>query len=172
LLLALASTVIFGSSPVGLVNTFYCPRFVTSLFVASYDSQGYGGGLRPRLHTGFETHSQLTLLITSWLEPCRKHRSSVAVQLLFSDGMTYSIVACAAIGTECGENIIPLLLFSGRCLATAGCCDSTILALSEFSVKLLRLRKWVTLISEIQISNFIFHYTGITEWPVIILRAG
>jgi hypothetical protein len=23
-----------------------------SLFVASYDSQGYGGGIRPRLHTG------------------------------------------------------------------------------------------------------------------------
>jgi hypothetical protein len=26
-------------------------RFETSLFVASYDSQGYGGGIRPRLHT-------------------------------------------------------------------------------------------------------------------------
>jgi hypothetical protein len=25
----------------------------TSLFVASYDSQGYGGGIRPRLHKGF-----------------------------------------------------------------------------------------------------------------------
>jgi hypothetical protein len=24
-----------------------------SLFVASYDSQGYGGGIRPRLHTGY-----------------------------------------------------------------------------------------------------------------------
>jgi leucyl aminopeptidase (aminopeptidase T) len=23
-----------------------------SLFFASYDSQGYGGGIRPRLHTG------------------------------------------------------------------------------------------------------------------------
>jgi hypothetical protein len=31
---------------------FYCLRFETSLFVASYDSQGYGGGIRPRLHTG------------------------------------------------------------------------------------------------------------------------
>jgi hypothetical protein len=27
-------------------------RFETSLFVASYDSQGYGGGIRPRLHKG------------------------------------------------------------------------------------------------------------------------
>jgi hypothetical protein len=25
------------------------------LFVASYDSQGYGGSIRPRLHTGFST---------------------------------------------------------------------------------------------------------------------
>jgi hypothetical protein len=33
-------------------TTFYCLRFETSLFVASYDSQGYGGGTRPRLHTG------------------------------------------------------------------------------------------------------------------------
>jgi hypothetical protein len=27
---------------VGLVTIFYCLRFETSLFVASYDSQGYG----------------------------------------------------------------------------------------------------------------------------------
>jgi hypothetical protein len=31
---------------------FYCLRLETSLFVASYDSQGHGGGIRPRLHTG------------------------------------------------------------------------------------------------------------------------
>jgi hypothetical protein len=42
-----------GPSPVGLVTIFYCLRFETSLFVASYDSQGYGGGIRPRLHMGF-----------------------------------------------------------------------------------------------------------------------
>jgi hypothetical protein len=30
---------------------FYCLRFETSLFVTSYDSQGYGGAIRPRLHT-------------------------------------------------------------------------------------------------------------------------
>jgi hypothetical protein len=36
----------------GLVTIFYCLRFVTSLFIASYDSQGYGGGIRPCLHTG------------------------------------------------------------------------------------------------------------------------
>jgi hypothetical protein len=48
-----------GPSPVGLATIFYCVRFETFLFVASYDSQGYGGGFRPRLHTGFMTESAL-----------------------------------------------------------------------------------------------------------------
>jgi hypothetical protein len=42
-----------GPSPIGLVAIFYCLRFETSLFVASYDSQGHGGSIRPRLHTGY-----------------------------------------------------------------------------------------------------------------------
>jgi hypothetical protein len=37
----------------GLATVFYCFRFETSLFVASYDTQGHGGGIRPRLHTGY-----------------------------------------------------------------------------------------------------------------------
>jgi hypothetical protein len=37
---------------VGLVAIFYCLRIETSLFVATYDSQGHGGSIRPRLHTG------------------------------------------------------------------------------------------------------------------------
>jgi hypothetical protein len=41
-----------GPKPMGLVIIFYCLTFETSLFVASYDSQGYGGGIRPRIHTG------------------------------------------------------------------------------------------------------------------------
>jgi hypothetical protein len=39
-----------GPSSLGLATIFYCLRFKTSLFVASYDSQGHGGGIRPRLH--------------------------------------------------------------------------------------------------------------------------
>jgi hypothetical protein len=50
-LLALANAVILGSSPLGLATVFYCLRFETSLFVASYDSQGHGGGIWPRLHS-------------------------------------------------------------------------------------------------------------------------
>jgi hypothetical protein len=50
-----------GPSPVGLVTIFYCLRFETSLFVTSYNSQVYGGGIQPRLHTG-ETlcHREIT----------------------------------------------------------------------------------------------------------------
>jgi hypothetical protein len=40
-----------GPSPLGVAAIFYCLRFETSIFVASYDSQGHGGGIRPRLHT-------------------------------------------------------------------------------------------------------------------------
>jgi hypothetical protein len=42
-----------GPSPIGFVAIFYCLRFETSLFVASYDSQGHDGGIGPRLHTGY-----------------------------------------------------------------------------------------------------------------------
>jgi hypothetical protein len=39
----------FGPTPLGLATILYCLTFETSLFVASYDSQGYGGGIRSRL---------------------------------------------------------------------------------------------------------------------------
>jgi hypothetical protein len=42
-----------GPSHVELATVFHCLRFETSLFVASYDSQGYGGSIRSRLHTGY-----------------------------------------------------------------------------------------------------------------------
>jgi hypothetical protein len=44
-----------GPSPVGLAAIFYCLSFQTALFVASYDSQDHGGGIRPGLHTGERT---------------------------------------------------------------------------------------------------------------------
>jgi hypothetical protein len=42
------------------VTIFYCLRFETSLFVASYDSQGHGGGIGPRLHAGQKQKQKLT----------------------------------------------------------------------------------------------------------------
>jgi hypothetical protein len=41
-----------GPSHLRLATIFYCLRFETSHFVASYNSQGHGGGIRSRLHTG------------------------------------------------------------------------------------------------------------------------
>jgi hypothetical protein len=49
---ALPAQSFFGPSPLGLATIFYCLTFETSLFVASYDLQGHGGGIRSRLHTG------------------------------------------------------------------------------------------------------------------------
>jgi hypothetical protein len=50
MLLALASAVFLA--------IFYCLRFKTFHFVASYDSQGHGGGIRSRLHTSLESESE------------------------------------------------------------------------------------------------------------------
>jgi hypothetical protein len=41
-----------GPSPFGPAAIFCCLKFETTLFVASYDSQGHGGGIRSLLHTG------------------------------------------------------------------------------------------------------------------------
>jgi hypothetical protein len=58
LLLVLARAAIIWSECPGThdhILRFYL-RFETSLFVASYDSQGYGGGIRARLHTESESY--------------------------------------------------------------------------------------------------------------------
>jgi hypothetical protein len=67
-----------GPSPVELMTIFYCPRFENSLFVASYDSQGYGGNIRPRLHTRL---SQFPFPIL--LYPLSTDHSQKTVPLLF-----------------------------------------------------------------------------------------
>jgi hypothetical protein len=60
MLLALASVAFLGSE-----SLFYSLRFETSLFVASYDSQGHGGGIRPRLHTGKSTQQYSIIYLYS-----------------------------------------------------------------------------------------------------------
>jgi positive regulator of sigma E activity len=62
-LLALASAVILGSESLGTGDHIYCLRFEASLLVASYDSQGYGGGILPRLHTEVTT-AQVKVKVT------------------------------------------------------------------------------------------------------------
>jgi hypothetical protein len=46
-----------GPSPLGLGIIFYCLRSEASIFVASYDLQVHGGGVRPRLHGGYNRPS-------------------------------------------------------------------------------------------------------------------
>jgi hypothetical protein len=62
LLLALASAVILRSESFGTRTIFYSLILETSLFVASYDSQGYDGGIRPRLHTGLFVTITLSII--------------------------------------------------------------------------------------------------------------
>jgi hypothetical protein len=90
LLLVLASAVILGSESHGTCDHIFLPQisdspnlegqvpvFISprnrvaqlhpqalgSIFIASYDSQGYGGGIRTHLHTGY-----LPLWIADWLK--------------------------------------------------------------------------------------------------------
>jgi hypothetical protein len=51
LLLALTSAVILRSESRGICDYILLSQIQDSLFVVSYDSQDYDGGIRPRLHT-------------------------------------------------------------------------------------------------------------------------
>jgi hypothetical protein len=81
----------------GLVTIFYCLRFETSLFVASYDSQGHGGGIRPRLHRVFSYNpsartTQKTAIIK---QACLLVRYLAVVVLLLRmlHGNVYRVIA-------------------------------------------------------------------------------
>jgi hypothetical protein len=61
LLLVPSSAVIFRSESRELVTIFYSLRFETSLIVASCDSQGYSGGIRPHLQVKVKVKVTLRL---------------------------------------------------------------------------------------------------------------
>jgi hypothetical protein len=109
------------------------PKALGSLFVTSYNLQGYDGGIRTHLHTGslINCKRYLVLLITPQHGPHRKPIPLLQCNCCLEK--TYSIVVCAATDTDCTEITILLFLFMGHCLVTVGCCDSTILALSEYA---------------------------------------
>jgi hypothetical protein len=68
-------------SPMHSVDQLY-PRALGSLFVSSYDSQGYAGGIRSSLHTGINSLLLTVLLITSRHGQYRKHPVSIVNLLL------------------------------------------------------------------------------------------
>jgi hypothetical protein len=114
MLLTLASAVFLRSEYLGLATVIYCLRFETSLFVASYDSQGHGGGIRPRLHKGEHFNWLYPLLITSEHGPYREHSSFV-----FAPGLLAAEM-CLPRRWIATENTVFLLLWAlhsnGRCL--------------------------------------------------------
>jgi hypothetical protein len=72
-------------SPRNRVARLY-PQVLGSLFVASYVSQGYGGGTQPRLHTGSELVNLTVFKITPRRGPHRKHSSSIVACSFISAG--------------------------------------------------------------------------------------
>jgi hypothetical protein len=91
-----------GPSPLGLETVFYCLRFETSLFVASYDSQGHGG-----------------LSVSSYNSSARTPRKTVS-----------SYQECVFIGSlpsngyPIVENITPRMCLPSRCLSMVICVIS------------------------------------------------
>jgi hypothetical protein len=93
------------------VTIFYCLRFETSLFVASYDSQGHGGGIRIRLHTGAAHGSTDSLKITTLHGSNRKHLSN-----------NTPILVCLPICClETGSSIVACMFISVRTCLPSPC---------------------------------------------------
>jgi hypothetical protein len=74
------------------------PQALDSLFVASNDSQGYGGGIRTRLHTGMPKLRRRPLLKKSRHGPHRKHSSSILAFL--------SVAARTCLPSRCPETAV------------------------------------------------------------------
>jgi hypothetical protein len=73
MLLALANAVLLGSEALWSRDHILLSQIWDFLFVASYDSQGHGGGIKPRLHT-YKLFASTVLLMTCRHGPYRKHR--------------------------------------------------------------------------------------------------
>jgi hypothetical protein len=108
------------------VTVFYCLRFETSLFLASYYSPDHGGGIRPRLNMGVFLQALDPLYIASGRSPQQKrfpsnfsvvievliwllHRSGIfsIVVFMFVSAGTYLPSCCLAINVYSGS-VIPV----------------------------------------------------------------
>jgi hypothetical protein len=99
-----------GPSPLGIATIFYCLRYEASIFVASYDSQGYGGDILTRLHTG----------LTPLNEPTRKHRSPFLPHFYFRVCLRSDVIATQTVywsHGDCLATVVSFRLFRDRCLA-------------------------------------------------------
>jgi hypothetical protein len=104
-----------GPSPLDLATIFYCLSFETSLFVASYDSQGHSGGIRPRLHMGLVSlscWSSLHNFQVDWIENTTSN-SSPNVVCVF-EAVEKCLTSCwIVMGCLCSISLIPILRFLG-----------------------------------------------------------
>jgi hypothetical protein len=122
---------------VGLATILNCLRFATSLFVASYDSQGYGGGNRPRLHTG-KSISSVSHPLKKIL--CRLHREHLLHGFSFSVHENTSVdsqhltIGCLCmlcrVNVFVTQTMIQKTCLPSRCLAMDSRSDSGIPAFS------------------------------------------
>jgi hypothetical protein len=88
-----------GLCPVGLVTIFYCLRFETSFFVASYDSQGHGGGIYWRVVPIVEAQSEnKTHLLTEFVKWASKNGSVEDVVCYCSSSFRSVISICSPSG--------------------------------------------------------------------------
>jgi hypothetical protein len=95
LLLALASVFILGCDFLVLKSIFYCQRLETFLFVDSYDSQGYGRGIQPRLHTGLIPLGRNRILLYS-LGPDPVENTVFSCRVL----LCYLVTSCSMVHRE------------------------------------------------------------------------
>jgi hypothetical protein len=71
-------------SPIYIPNEQDCRLYTQalgSIFVASYDLQGYGGGIRTRLHTGFSLINPVgTDFIVIYKIPCLHNHAALQME--------------------------------------------------------------------------------------------
>jgi hypothetical protein len=163
-LLALASAVILGShnhmllSRIRWIRSLYLYPTGTGwptgfLFVASYDSQGYGGGIRTHPHTGFLNLAAWDSCYIASGDPHRKHRFLYCCMLTHCcrDCLSHRWVAKSAALTR--ENIAVLFLcayvFAGMCLRSrcpamnySGFQATCYSMLKVWSINLLTMMQW------------------------------
>jgi hypothetical protein len=106
-----------GPSPLRLATIFYCLSFETSIFVASYDSQGHAGGLLPCVHSHLrwsdgqeDTFSKGSVVTVCLCTRCRVNAFTTVTQT-----MMHSLLSVVE------ETWLPI-----RCLAMDARSDSDI----------------------------------------------
>jgi hypothetical protein len=104
LLLALASAVILGSESLETRDHILLSQIRDFPFVTSYEPQGYGGGIRPRLHTRFFVECTSYFFITTLYGPNRKDRFQQGV---FTDPL---------LRNGSSSSVAWLLISAGSCL--------------------------------------------------------